>query len=51
LIDNSEKELVGTGRWSVGIYQFGNLKYEFLSHGSIIAPNIVIAGKIVVQCI
>jgi len=52
LIDNDEKSLV-TLPWNVGIYQLNktNSNYDLICLGSIIAINVVISGKILVQCI
>jgi len=52
LIENGEKALVGTAPWNVGIYQLNKKKYNYdmICGGSIIAPNLVISGKISAQC-
>jgi len=52
-IENGEFTLVETAPWSVGIYRLNktNLNYHLSCGGSIIAPNVVISGKIVVHCI
>jgi len=56
LIDDDKKGLIRGVPWSVGIYYYTRLLknplagYQFCE-GSIIAPNIVISGKILVQCI
>jgi len=51
LIENGEKALVGTAPWNVGIYRLNkkNANHEMICGGSVIAPNLVISGKIVVQ--
>jgi len=53
LNENGKKALVGTAPWNVGIYQLKqkNYNYDLICGGSIIAPNLVITGKIFVQCI
>jgi len=49
LIDNGEKTLVERASWVVRIYNRGrNGVFYLLCGGSIIAPNIVISGKIIV---
>jgi len=49
LINNGEKALVGAAPWNVGIYRLNrkNSKYEMICGGSVIAPNLVISGKII----
>jgi len=53
LIENGKKALVGTAPWNVGIYRLNrkNSKHEMICGGSVIAPNLVISGKIVAQYI
>jgi len=48
LIENGEIAPVGTAPWNVGIYQLNQNKhnYEMICGGSIIAPNLVVSGKI-----
>ncbi|XP_029345047.1 uncharacterized protein LOC100574854 isoform X3 [Acyrthosiphon pisum] len=41
--DFSGKAVFGKAHWNVGIYRFENLNYQYLCHGSIIAPNVVIS--------
>jgi len=52
-IDKGEKSLVGTLPWNVGIYELNkrNSNYDLICGGSIIAPNVIISGKLLVQCI
>jgi len=52
-IKNGKFELVGTAPWYVGIYQISKTATvpEYFCGGSIIASNVVISGKIIVQCI
>lgn len=51
LIANGEKAFVGTAPWNVGIYRLNSksANHEMICGGSVIAPNLVISGKILVQ--
>jgi len=51
LINNGEVALVGTAPWNVGIYKLNktNSDYSLICGGSIIAPNLVVSGKIFVK--
>lgn len=53
LIDSGTESLVGKLTWVVGIYELSDdIKKNIITcEGSIIAPNVVISGKILVQCI
>jgi len=53
LIENGEKSFMGTAPWNVGIYQLNqkNYNYDIICGGSIIAPNLVVTGKIFVKYI
>jgi len=49
LINNGEEAPIGTAPWNVGIYKLNKKssnKYDLICGGSIIAPNVVISGKI-----
>jgi len=53
-IEKGEKLLIGTLPWNVGIYKLNKKssnKYDLICGGSIIAPNVVISGKILVPTI
>jgi len=53
-IDKGEKRIVGTLPWNVGIYKLNtnsSNKYDLICGGSIIAPDVVISGKIHVPTI
>jgi len=52
LINNGEEAPIGTAPWNVGIYKLNttNSNYKLICGGSIISPNLVISGKIFVQC-
>jgi len=51
LITNGKEALVGTAPWNVGIYKLNktNSNYNLICGGSIIAPNLVVSGKIFIK--
>jgi len=53
LINNGEEALVGTAPWNVGIYKLNKTSsnHNLICGGSIIAPNLVVSGKIFLKCI